>query len=316
MKIGDIGPKVKLFQDALMLLGYPLPKWGADGQYGSETHGMADLLADVMGTPFDETTGVLPDIIYHIALDHAGDMGEDDNDGMPPLMVDYREEVQRRRKKKNRQIPGINKKRVQQGKKRLRKRAKPSVRPIEEVTGITLHQTATNFKGRVPFTLEMHYVTSRSSYGTKAASESQYLNDVQSRMWQAQKVFNSHDVGIEIDGYYSGVGVDPKYFWKPKSKPNRKPMYLAEEQVESTRQTVRYICDEIGRRGGEIKFIHAHRQTSDSRSSDPGSILWDAIGIWAQQNLGLSDGGVGKTWLKGLPIPEAWDPRAIGIPYR
>ena len=316
MRLGDQGLEVQEFQRALLLLGYPLPKYGADGDYGAETHGMADLFADVMRMPFDETTGILPELVRLAALDLSEDLEDDDNGGMPFLMVDYREEVQRRRKKRNKQIPALNKKRVAAGKKKLRRRAKPQKRPIEEVTGITLHQTATHFKGRVPFRLEMHYVTSRSDRTDDAASESQYLNDVQSRVWQAQNVFNTHDVGIEVDGYYSGIGLEERYFWKPKSKPGRKPMHLAEEQVESTRQTITYICEEVGRRGGEIRFIHAHRQTSGTRSSDPGSLLWKALGVWAQETLGLSDGGLGRTWLQGEPIPEAWDPGSAGIPYR
>lgn len=289
MKFGDYGGKVVEFQKALIALGYALPKYGADGSYGRETHNAADAYADDVGIPFDEKYKVVPDSVVKTALEDATAEKEESGD-LPASMVDYREEVLRRRKKSAKKRTIVE-------------------RNISHITGITLHQTATFFNGRCPFGLEMHFIAHRNG-------ESQYLNDVSGKMWQAQRVFNARDVGIECDGYYSGIGVNKKYFWKPKSRPNRKPMTPTDELISCTRETIKYICEEVGRRGGEIKYIHAHRQTSNSRTSDPGSLLWQALGIWAQDTLGLSDGGKGKVWLKGQPIPEAWDPRYVGVTYR
>lgn len=310
MKLGDKGPEVKEFQKALIALGYPLPRWGADGAYGAESHNMSDLFADSIGMPFDEDQGYLPDIVRFAALELAKDAPEEDNDGMPECMVDMREEVVRRRKKRNSRNMKLNPKRAKKGLKKLRIRRKPKIRDISIINSVTIHQTGTNFNGRCPFLLEMHWVIQRNG-------ESQYLNDLSLRVWQAQRIFNSTGVGLEMDGYYSGLGVDEKYFWKPESRPNRVPMTPTDELIESTRQTIEYICEVIGQRGGEIKFIHAHRQTSNQRSSDPGSLLWKAIvEEYAKPVLGLSDGGKNKTFLRGEPVPEAWCPDYIDVPYR
>ena len=64
-----------------------------------------------------------------------------------------------------------------------------------------------------------------------------------------------------------------------------------------------------------MKFIHAHRQSSADRQSDPGSRIWQDVGIWGQQNLALSDGGKNVKVGTGLKIPEAWDPSRTGVIY-
>ena len=64
-----------------------------------------------------------------------------------------------------------------------------------------------------------------------------------------------------------------------------------------------------------MKFIHAHRQSSADRQSDPGSRIWQDAGIWAQQNLALSDGGKNFKVGTELKIPEAWDPSRTGVIY-
>ena len=178
-----------------------------------------------------------------------------------------------------------------------------------DITGITLHQTATVLGERPRLKLGIHYVGTRE--GTI-----HYLNSHNVKVPQAQHLFNKHDVGIEMDGYYSGIGTDLKFFWKPKSRPDRRPMTPTADLIKSTRATVRWIVEDVERHGGKIEFIHAHRQTSKSRTSDPGQLLWQEVGIWAQKELGLSDGGIGYSVLTGNPIPEVWDPRCKGIPYR
>ena len=289
IKRGERSSAVKEYQRDLEALGYDLPKWGADGAAGTETFNATEQFAEDQEIEFDPDSEIIENDIIELAAKFVDDREDEELIYLPSSMIDYRDEAQKRRRKK---------------KKPVRRE-----RPIGEVTGITLHQTATFFNGRCPYTLDMHFITHPNG-------ESHYINDILKRMAQAQSVFNKHDVGIECDGYYSGIGTDERYFWKPKSRPNRKPMTPTDDLIDCTRATIEYICEEVSRRGGEIKYIHAHRQTSASRTSDPGSLLWKALGIWAQDKLGLSDGGKGKTWLSGKPIPESWDPRYTGIKYR
>ncbi len=139
--------------------------------------------------------------------------------------------------------------------------------------------------------------------------------DLDKRLPQAQRVFNAHDVGIEMEGYYAGVDGDLRTFWRPRSRPNRQPMVPTEGLVHAARDAVVMICETVADQGGEIRYVHAHRQTANSRISDPGELLWKAVGIWAQDALGLSDGGPDFYVKRGRPIPREWDPRRVH-PYR
>ena len=127
--------------------------------------------------------------------------------------------------------------------------------------------------------------------------------------------FNSHTVAIEMDGTYAGVEGDLATFWRPKEEPGRRPQSPTEELMEAARQTVRWICAEVQRHGGEITQIVAHRQASKDRRSDPGSALWQGVALPLLEELQLSDGGEGYAIGTGVPIPESWDPGKGGIKY-
>jgi hypothetical protein len=126
---------------------------------------------------------------------------------------------------------------------------------------------------------------------------------------------NAHDVGIEIDGYYAGVEERPETLWRPANEPDRVGMIPTPIQVDAVKAAVQWIRNEVAQNGGAIRYIHAHRQASDQRQSDPGSGIWKRIGLWAQTDLGLSDGGRDFKLGTGLKIPEAWDPSRVGIEY-
>jgi hypothetical protein len=284
MQKGQKGPKVVELQRALLRKGYGLPRYGADGWLGDETLQAAFEYALDNGYGGETFEADIPAEVTDVLITFV-ERVED----VPIGMVDVRKEASALRK-----AAGLAPRRK---------------RRWSDITGITLHQTATVLGERPRLKLGIHYVITRS--GTI-----HYINDHACKVPQAQHLFNRHDVGIELDGYYSGIGSDLRYFWKPKSKPDRRPMAPTEELIQSARDTIRFICNDIADHGGKIEFIHAHRQTSRSRTSDPGELLWKAVGIWAQQTLGLSDGGVGYSILTGNPIPEQWDPRCKGIPYR
>jgi hypothetical protein len=55
IKRGDKGSGVKLIQEALLSLGYPLPRYGADGDYGAETEAAVNAFLADNGLP---ATGV------------------------------------------------------------------------------------------------------------------------------------------------------------------------------------------------------------------------------------------------------------------
>ena len=89
-------------------------------------------------------------------------------------------------------------------------------------------------------------------------------------------------------------------------------MTLPPAQRDAARAVVRWIVQVVAANGGKITHIHAHRQSSGERQSDPGSLIWQEVGIWAQGALQLSDGGGGFKVGTGQPIPAAWDSRYSG----
>ena len=66
-----------------------------------------------------------------------------------------------------------------------------------------------------------------------------------------------------------------------------------------------------------LRFVHAHRQSGYSshtkkanRILDPGSKIWTDVGVWTQEEHGLTDGGPGYHLRHASPIPvPEWDPR-------
>jgi peptidoglycan hydrolase-like protein with peptidoglycan-binding domain len=187
---------------------------------------------------------------------------------------------------------------------RLRK-----VRTWPQITGITLHQTAV-LLGEAP----QRWYSLKAHLGITRGGRALMVCPLQRAVWHGNGL-NATDVGIELDGYFEGIEGQPNTLWNPPTDPNRRALTPTQEQIEATRRAIRWICDTVKRNGGNIQFIHAHRQSSNQRQSDPGSFIWREVGLWAQRELGLSDGGRNFTLGTGLRIPEAWDRSRKGIAY-
>ena len=323
MKNGDHGIDVRLLQEALIGLGVPLPRWGADGWYGDETREAADVWALHHGIKL-RGSRLSPQIVEHIIQDwdgiRLGKLSSRAVNRLPVCILDTRE--------------------VHGQQKALGKRAWSSI------TGITLHQTATcylwsggdgNFdQAKLDRAVErvsgigVHGVVLRPGLAV-------WSHDLNQRCPQAQQAFNHSDIGIEIDGWFSGLLDDPstlrdeagKTFWKPASRPDRQPMAEMPQQTAAALAMCRFFIREVERHGGKIKHIHAHRQTSKTRVSDPGQMVWQTIAIPLMDEFGLDFGWEGISqadfvvpnkkhrrgilWTTkgpGRPIPRQWDPNA------
>ncbi len=123
------------------------------------------------------------------------------------------------------------------------------------------------------------------------------LNDY---LWHANEL-NAQSVGIEVNGKYDGV--------HGGEQPNP-PVH----QIVNAQQAVSFVCNMVRAHGGQVRNILPHRVSSMTRRSDPGEAIWKGVGRWAQDKVGLSDGGPGFV-AGGRPIPEAWDPRYTGEKY-
>lgn len=183
------------------------------------------------------------------------------------------------------------------------------VRAWKKITGVCLHQTACDMGERPERydTLGAHFAVLRSGRVV-------WVHKLERFVWHAQG-WSAGTVGIEVNGLFEGVLGDPKTVWDdPSTKVHEVGQRVTAEQIVATRQLVRWICTLVAQKGGEIKALVAHRQSSKNRRNDPGSEIWKEVALPLHAELGLSDGG--KGFVKGgLPIPEAWDPRCKGIKY-
>jgi N-acetyl-anhydromuramyl-L-alanine amidase AmpD len=255
--------KTRRLQKKLIRLGYPLPKFGADGDLGPETKSAMAAFAAAHGIPKDVEGAIMA----------------------APLPVDDETETH----------PGLQ----------WRDR---EYRPWSKITGITLHQTAVLF-GENP----QRWHAMNAHIGITRNGRALMICPLQRIVWHGNSL-NDTTVGIEVDGYFEGVEGQRRTLWNPATDPKREPLKPSPQQIEACRRTIRWIRDLVRTHGGQLLYIHAHRQSSRLRQSDPGSAIWQACGVWAQRELGLSDGGPGWT-SGGLPIPTAWDPSRPGFDY-
>lgn len=142
-----------------------------------------------------------------------------------------------------------------------------------------------------------------------------WLHDL-NRMIIHGNAWNTHTIGIEVDGLFAGVAGNPSTVWNDPSTPQReKATTLAQPQIDAVKQLIRWCAAEVARRGGEMTSIVAHRQASSDRRDDPGSEIWQKIGLAMKAELHLEDGGPGFKIDSGYPIPVEWDPTRTGYKY-
>jgi len=183
-------------------------------------------------------------------------------------------------------------------------------RPWAQVTGICLHQTACVLGERPE-----RWDTVGAHVGVTRSGKVIWLHDF-NRLVVHGNGWNAGTVGIEIDGLYAGVDGDPSTVWDDPSTPTReRGLALTSETVMASKQTIRWIDDTLTGRGADCRALVAHRQSSSTRRNDPGSAIWKEVALAMSAELGLTDGGKGFKLNDGYPIPEAWDPRRVGIKY-
>lgn len=189
-------------------------------------------------------------------------------------------------------------------------------RKWKNVKGITLHQTAVDFgtNPRRMLNVPVHGATLKDGKIVLLHTPTDY-------MWHAHSL-NKYDIGIEVSCRTAGILGNSKTFWRSKREKENEKKYkdLVSDptniQLEATKELCRYYIQLVKENGGEIKFIHAHRQGHKSRVSDPGSLIWQKVAIPIMEEFGLSSGPVGWKIGSGKPIPQVWDVvRGKGIEY-
>jgi hypothetical protein len=279
------GPEVVRLQQALLKLGYSLPRWGADGWLGHETQAALRRLFDEHGRAYadDDDSSVSDEELAFVYGLERSLQGSASVAAPPDPLFDLRAQASRQHDY--------------------------GARPWSKVTGVCLHQTACVL-GEKP----ERWATVGAHIGITRGGKVIHLHDF-NRLIVHGNGWNSECVGIELDGMYAGVEGNPRTFWKPPGEPNRQPQSPTPELVEAAKRAIRWIDAVVKGHGGKLNVLVAHRQASKDRQSDPGSALWQAIALPMHKELGLTDGGVGFKIGSGYAIPEAWDPRCKGIGY-
>lgn len=197
---------------------------------------------------------------------------------------------------------------------KARGRAK-GVRDWSKVTGITLHQTAVDF-GDDPMRMlnvPVHGATLRDGRIV-------LLHEPTSLMWHAGS-FNRRDIGIEVSCRACGIEGNADTLWLPRKYAHLKgddrlamAVEASDAQIMATRRLVRYYIDLVAQHGGRVRYVHAHRQSSKSRVSDPGSRIWREVGEWARREHGLMS-GTPKWNAGGYALPDVWTGANNGVRY-
>jgi hypothetical protein len=287
---GAQGPVVKALQEQLLGLGYGLGDCGADGVLGLRTLGAVHDFEEDHGLPVE--SGVVSDAALAAVA-----------------------EAYRRRD----EAP------VPQGFSDLTAlcdgRYRRGVRAWNAITGITLHQTAGDLGERperwARFPMKapdgsVYNESLRAHVGVTRQGQILLVNPLAQLVWHGNGLSPS-TIGIECSGSYEGIEGRRETWWPAPGM--KDPQVPTQELVDAARRAARWIVAEVAKHGGKVSRLCAHRQSSDERQSDPGSRIWQEVGLWAQKELGLSDGGAGWVTGSGLAIPEAWDPSRKGVRY-
>lgn len=192
-------------------------------------------------------------------------------------------------------------------------------RAWDKVTGLTIHQTAVVITEPLRcLNIPVHGCILDDGHGGAIIV---LLHDPTDYLWHGHG-FNRRDIGIEVACRAAGVEGQAKTLWLPKKFRGltgadrlAEGTEATEAQLEGARILTRYYRDLVAENGGELQFIHAHRQSTKNRVSDPGSRIWAACGEWARAELGLAVGAPDFAIGSGKPLPDAWTNRPNGVRY-
>jgi len=312
-ELGSKGKEVKHLQQVLMILGYPLPKFGPDGELGNETMRVLEAAALDLGTDVDEEGLHTQAEITATVESVLGKFKEiNDQSGTVHMRCLYEQTMRHRR----------------------------GPRSWSDIDAIVLHQTACQMK---PLARYWAGVPAHVGIPHGMLVPTVYLlSPLNQLLWHANS-FNRRSVGIEVSGNHAGVispsgvrfgndadelktdspnsvhsgllKVEKWYSERTCWKPGRGPDRLDKNMIEGGRAAIAHIIETVEANGGHIKYVFAHRQSSKNRVADPGQEIWTELGRWAMEEHGLSDGGDKFVSGKGYPLPDVWTGEKRGVTY-
>ena len=210
------------------------------------------------------------------------------------------------------------------GRRKVRKRrGQPVRRDPSQVTGIVLHQTAVEYGvsqrqidasggderlalARRGLDVACHAIAFRAGFYVAAHDLAVHVNHGNG--------LNATTLGLEVDGRYPGLMDDPETAPREDLRTTwgGDPTVLTDATVETARAALAWLVEEGRREGMPIRYVYAHRQSSDTRRSDPGEELWRRVVLdYAVPELGLETQPA-RTWGRGEPVPLEWAPAGVG----
>lgn len=199
-------------------------------------------------------------------------------------------------------------------------RGKVVERNARDVYAITVHQTACTFGKRPDQPTRHHRALGVACHALAFADGVVALPNPLSWHVYHGNDFNPYSLGLEIEGSFPGIPDDPE-------TPVREDLLshygdhsrmtpLTDLLVETSRRALLELVQRAARWGADIRLVHAHRQSSSQRKSDPGWEPWVKVVLeYACKELGLkTEPGLvlGKAAKRGRPVPLDWDPKGVG----
>lgn len=186
------------------------------------------------------------------------------------------------------------------------------IRKWQQISGIMLHRTACRL-GENP---ERYYPVN-AHIGVTLGGKIILPHKWELMIWHGHYP-STWTIGIEFDGNPSGYpGKDggPGYYWRPGGGPD--PITL--EQVQAGEVLLDLLLKAFEGNGRKLKYIYAHKLSSEQRECDPGWECWKKIAIPWMEKTGAVPGDVGwqgTTFGTGFHISKHWDPRSPIKGYR
>jgi N-acetyl-anhydromuramyl-L-alanine amidase AmpD len=170
-------------------------------------------------------------------------------------------------------------------------------RKWDQIEGVVLHQTGCKMPRRPHGWRNLNAHIGVTSEGIVVIA-----NRPEVKIWHAQKLSHT-TIGIEIAGNFHGVEGRENTLWKGGGP----AATLDQNQLEGCNAAMALVQKWFEDVGQEWKYIYAHRQSSKTRTGDPGSAIWQQVAIPWMEKTGATDGGEYFKTGTGKAIPKEWN---------
>lgn len=204
---------------------------------------------------------------------------------------------------------------------------RPVVRDLSDVDTLCLHQTATEYSVS-PAQLRAAGGDRALALATRAlgiachaavfpghAAHPPLVVAASPLAWHVNhgNGLNPKSLGAELAGRFEGVEGDARTLWCPKGRGTCEPTEVTDEMIAAWLEGLRWLIETARAEGCPLRYLAGHRQSSSTRRSDPGELIWEhvALPIAAEHDLEIR---AAQVWGSGRPIPSAWMDGGFG-PY-